>query len=74
MDRLSFAIVPLAAGAAYLAWHYLLKKTQPPRPPGPKGLPFVGNVRDIPTEYEWVAYKKLAEEYGTWRIPIDAIE
>jgi hypothetical protein len=74
MDRLPFALVTLAAGVAYLAWHYVHKTTQPPRPPGPKGLPVIGNMRDMPTEYEWVAYKKLAKQYGKRYIPIDAIE
>lgn len=40
-----------------------------PLPPGPKGLPLVGNIRDIPSpdEDESEAYHKLVEQYGTSR-------
>ncbi|KAI0659814.1 cytochrome P450 [Cubamyces menziesii] len=33
-------------------------------PPGPSGLPFIGNVFDIPQERPWVAYRDLAATYG----------
>ncbi len=35
-------------------------------PPGPPGLPLIGNVRDIPSpqEYPWLTYHKWCREYG----------
>ncbi|KIJ32790.1 hypothetical protein M422DRAFT_265423 [Sphaerobolus stellatus SS14] len=33
-------------------------------PPGPKGLPLIGNVFDMPKEREWETLEKWAEEYG----------
>ena len=35
-------------------------------PPGPPGLPLLGNARDIPTphEYPWLKYKQLCRQYG----------
>ncbi|KAL0071024.1 hypothetical protein AAF712_001582 [Marasmius tenuissimus] len=35
-----------------------------PMPPGPKPLPIVGNILDIPREKESEAYFKLAQEFG----------
>jgi len=35
-----------------------------PLPPGPKGLPILGNFFDLPAEYPWLKAAELAEEYG----------
>ncbi|KAJ3534086.1 hypothetical protein NMY22_g7073 [Coprinellus aureogranulatus] len=35
-----------------------------PLPPGPKPLPVVGNLKDVPQEDPWVGYKELADKYG----------
>ncbi|KAK0204608.1 cytochrome P450, partial [Desarmillaria ectypa] len=35
-----------------------------PFPPGPKGLPFIGNLLDIPSEKEWLTFAKWGEKYG----------
>jgi hypothetical protein len=36
-----------------------------PLPPGPPGLPFVGNVIGINTEAPWLTYTEWAKTYGT---------
>lgn len=33
-------------------------------PPGPKPLPFLGNVLSIPTEKSWLYFHKLCQKYG----------
>ncbi|PBL03443.1 cytochrome P450 [Armillaria gallica] len=33
-------------------------------PPGPKGLPLIGNLRDVPAEYPWLTYAQWAATYG----------
>ena len=33
-------------------------------PPGPKPLPLVGNVLDIPTSHEYFTYTKWGRKYG----------
>jgi hypothetical protein len=33
-------------------------------PPGPKGLPLIGNLRDLPKDYEWLTYEKWGQELG----------
>ncbi|KAJ3572617.1 hypothetical protein NP233_g2968 [Leucocoprinus birnbaumii] len=35
-----------------------------PLPPGPKGLPFIGNILDIPLNKTWLAYDDLIKKYG----------
>ncbi|KAF7355007.1 hypothetical protein MSAN_01416200 [Mycena sanguinolenta] len=33
-------------------------------PPGPKGLPLVGSVLDMPSEQEWITFSKWADTWG----------
>ncbi|KAG2007203.1 cytochrome P450 [Coprinopsis cinerea AmutBmut pab1-1] len=33
-------------------------------PPGPKGIPFFGNLFQIPQEYAWIVYNDWARKYG----------
>lgn len=35
-----------------------------PYPPGPKGIPFLGNALDLPREKEWETYSDWARKYG----------
>jgi hypothetical protein len=36
-----------------------------PYPPGPRPLPIIGNLLDIPKEFSWLAYARFSEKYGT---------
>ncbi|KLO13198.1 cytochrome P450 [Schizopora paradoxa] len=33
-------------------------------PPGPKPLPLIGNLKDLPTSFEWETYAEWAKKYG----------
>ena len=33
-------------------------------PPGPKGLPLIGNILDMPQSHEWLTYSKWAQQWG----------
>ena len=47
---------------------YRVSRPRTPRgaslPPGPKGVPFLGFVRNIPHEYAWLTYAEWAKKYG----------
>jgi hypothetical protein len=61
-------IVPSLLLLSYIT--FLLKKGRPrrkvnlPYPPGPRPLPFIGNLFDLALENEAAAYFKLARKYG----------
>ena len=40
----------------------------PPLPPGPRGLPLIGNALDMPAVEQWEASRKLGEAYGEQHI------
>ncbi|KAJ7598124.1 cytochrome P450 [Mycena floridula] len=53
----------LIAATVFLLRFLKLRKRLP-FPPGPHGLPLVGNLFDFPLEYDWLTYGKWAESFG----------
>ena len=39
-------------------------KRRLPYPPGPKSLPIVGDLFNMPSQEEWITYRKWSEELG----------
>ena len=35
-----------------------------PYPPGPRPLPILGNLLDVPKDFSWLAYTRLSKTYG----------
>ncbi|OCH93695.1 CyP450 monooxygenase [Obba rivulosa] len=59
----------LWAGLALTLWRRYLKSSRSsistlPLPPGPKPLPLVGNILDVPTTLPWRTYAEWAKTYG----------
>ncbi|KAF8639539.1 hypothetical protein AX17_001444 [Amanita inopinata Kibby_2008] len=56
----------LVACLGFLVHRYLRQRT--PRgvslPPGPRGLPVIGLVRNVPHDHAWVTYAEWAKQYG----------
>ena len=67
----SFDLLVLTTGLGFLFIAWLLPKMRAKRhkrqnevPPGPTGLPVVGNLFDIPTEKAWIKYTEWGKKYG----------
>ncbi|KAF7354037.1 Cytochrome P450 [Mycena venus] len=52
------------ASAGLVSWHYFRAKKAARLPPGPRGLPLVGNVLDAPTEQHWLKFAELGDVWG----------
>jgi cytochrome P450 len=54
----------LAALALFILTRLFSSKQPAPLPPGPKGLPLLGNVLDMPSAHEWLTFAKWGETWG----------
>ncbi|THH33233.1 hypothetical protein EUX98_g1008 [Antrodiella citrinella] len=43
---------------------FLALRRKTPFPPGPKGLPIIGNALEVPMEYQWLYFSKLKQQFG----------
>ncbi|KAF9002579.1 cytochrome P450 [Cyathus striatus] len=48
----------------YVLSRYGRRRNGPQLPPGPKGLPLIGNVFDMPIEKQWLTYHEWQKKYG----------
>ncbi len=63
----SILLIAFLAIFGALLLHRLLisiRRRRLPLPPGPKGLPLIGNLWDVPAEYPWLTYAQWAATYG----------
>ena len=52
--------------ASYACKLVISRSKRPPKPPGPKGLPILGNIFDIPSgeDQQWIHWQKHKQLYG----------
>ncbi|KAI0757953.1 cytochrome P450 [Fomes fomentarius] len=65
---MSASVYVLAIAAAVFAFYFLrIRATNPknlPLPPGPKGLPFLGAIYDVPQDIAWRTFQDWGKKYG----------
>ena len=59
------AVVLALGGLAFFVER--TSRRRPPYPPGPRRLPIVGNLFNMPSKEEWITYKKWSKAFGTGR-------
>ncbi|KAF7377468.1 Cytochrome P450 [Mycena sanguinolenta] len=65
MDSLStFSALALSIALLPVLYRKLTSKNPAPFPPGPKGLPILGNALDMPTSHPWITFSQWGEKYG----------
>ena len=57
-------LVLISSLAAFLAIRDYQRRRGLPYPPGPRPLPLIGNLFDIPKEFSWLSYTQLSKKYG----------
>lgn len=69
MDKLAAAL-----GLVVITLWMLHRRTRQslPTPPGPKGLPILGNIKEMPQDEGWLTYADWGRRYGlpsflTWK-------
>jgi hypothetical protein len=61
------AVCIVGLGLALYGLYSRRNRSGLPLPPGPKKLPLVGNVFDIPATHPWETYMAWSKEYSTCR-------
>jgi len=61
---LDFLVLVCSLSAFLAIRDYQIRRGHP-YPPGPRPLPIIGNLLDIPKEFSWLSYIEHSKKYGT---------
>ena len=65
-----FDVTPVLTALSLLSLVLLSRlffsKKHAPLPPGPKRLPLIGNLLDMPSEQEWLTFAQWGEKWGMY--------
>ncbi|KAJ7625699.1 cytochrome P450 [Roridomyces roridus] len=67
------SLLLLAAGILVAALLSSRRRSRLPLPPGPRKLPIVGNLFNVPSTFPWEAYARLSKEYNSDIIHLDLV-
>ncbi|GJE96484.1 cytochrome P450 [Phanerochaete sordida] len=66
LEQVTFPPIPwLAFGLIFVCALFTSLAKRPRYPPGPKGLPVVGNLFDVPVDNPWIRYTQLGQQLGS---------
>ncbi|KAI9449572.1 cytochrome P450 [Lactarius psammicola] len=68
-------LLPVAAFllAAFSYTMHRMRSRGLPYPPGPKRIPIIGNLLDMPSHEEWVTYEKWSDQFGSDVVHVDVL-
>ncbi|KAG5646918.1 hypothetical protein DXG03_001994 [Asterophora parasitica] len=63
---MSLPVLPALAACIAAVWvaKAFKERGRHPLPPGPRGLPFIGNALQLPVDHEWFTFAKWGKLYG----------
>ena len=63
----SLPALPVVAASIVAAYMYLRRRRKSGKPlhSGPSGLPIVGNLFDVPVDFQWLKYAEWSKKFGT---------
>ncbi|KAH9067504.1 cytochrome P450 [Lactarius vividus] len=66
-------VAALLAAFLYTIRHVRSNYRGLPYPPGPKRIPIIGNLLNMPSREEWVTYKMWSDQYGSDVVHVDVL-